>query len=67
MEPLVAALGRSERRTGAAMYGRRLLMPGERKSIEPISERLEMDSRRLQQFMAESPWEAQEVWRAIRR
>jgi len=67
MEPLVATLGRSERRTGAAMYVRGLLMPGERKSIEPMAERLGVNSQKLQQFMADSPWDAQEVWGAIRR
>ena len=38
LEPLVAKLGRSERREGAALYVQGLLMPGERKSIEPMAE-----------------------------
>lgn len=42
-------------------------MPGERKSIEPMAERLGIDSQKLQQFIADSPWDEQEVWRAIRR
>lgn len=67
LEPLVASLGRSERREGAALYVQGLLMPGERKSIEPMAERLGVDSQKLQQFMADSPWDDQEVWRAIRR
>ena len=67
LEPLVAELGRSERREGATLYVQGLLMPGERKSIEPMAERLRTDSQKLQQFMADSPWDEQEVWRAIRR
>jgi SRSO17 transposase len=67
LEPLVAELGRSERREGAALYVQGLLMPGERKSIEPMAARLQTDSQKLQQFLADSPWDEQDVWRAIRR
>lgn len=67
MEPLAAELGRSERREGTALYVRGLLMPGERKSIEPMAERLGVDSQKLQQLIADSPWDEQDVWRAIRR
>jgi SRSO17 transposase len=67
MEPLVAELGRSERREGAALYVQGLLMPGERKSVEPMAERLDVDSQKLQQFIADSPWNEQPVWEAIRR
>ena len=67
LEPLVGELGRSERRAGAALYVQGLLLPGERKSIEPMAERLRVDSQKLQQFVADSPWDEQAVWRAIRR
>jgi len=67
LEPLVAELGRSERREGATLYVQGLLMPGERKSVEPMAQRLGTDSQKLQQFIADSPWDEQEVWRAIRR
>jgi SRSO17 transposase len=67
IEPLVAELGRSERRAGAALYVQGLLMPGERKSIEPMAERLRVDSQKLQQLIADSPWDEREVWQAIRR
>ena len=67
LEPLVAELGRSERRAGAALYVQGLLMPGERKSIEPMAARLGIDSQKLQQFIADSPWDAQELWRGLRR
>jgi len=67
VEPLVAELGRSERREGATLYVQGLLMPGERKSIEPMAKRLRTDSQKLQQFITDSPWDEEEVWRAIRR
>ena len=66
LEPLVADLGRSERREGAALYVQGLLTPGERKSIEPIAGRVGVDMQKLQQFIADSPWDAQAVWQAIR-
>jgi SRSO17 transposase len=67
LTPLVADLGRSERRAGATLYVEGLLLPGQRKSIEPMAERLGVDSQRLQQFITDSPWEVQPVWDAIRR
>jgi SRSO17 transposase len=67
IEPLVANLGRSERRKGAALYVQGLLMEGERKSVEPMAQRLGVDSQKLQQLVADSPWPEQEAWRAIRR
>lgn len=67
LEPLLAVLGRSERRAGAALYVQGLLMPGERKSIEPMADRLGTDSQKLQQLLADSPWAEEDVWQAIRR
>ena len=67
IEPLVADLGRSERRESAALYVQGLLMPGQRKSIEPMAERLRVDSQKLQQFISGSPWLERRVWQAIRR
>lgn len=67
IEPLVADIGRSERRESAALYVQGLLMPGQRKSIEPMAERLRVDSQKLQQFISDSPWPDQPVWQAIRR
>jgi SRSO17 transposase len=64
--PLIQELGRSERRDGAALYVKGLLMPGQRKSIEPMAQRLGVDAQRLQQFITDSPWEEAGVWRAIR-
>src|ERR1035441_1099355 len=67
LEPLVAELGRSERREGEEIYVQGRLMAGGRKSIEPMAARLQTDSQKLQQFLADSPWDEQDVWRAIRR
>lgn len=67
IEPLVAEIGRSERRESAALYVQGLLMPGQRKSIEPMAERLGVDSQKLQQFISDSPWPDRQVWQAIRR
>jgi SRSO17 transposase len=67
IDPLVAGIGRSERRESAALYVQGLLMPGQRKSIEPIAARLRVDSQKLQQFLSDSPWRERQVWQAIRR
>jgi len=67
LAPFAKPMGRSERREGAALYVEGLLLSGERKSIEPMAERLGVDSQKLQQFVADSPWESEEVWRVIRR
>lgn len=67
MEPLVAELGRSERREGAVLYVEGLLTPGQRKSVEPMATRLQVDYQKLQQFITDSPWDDGQVWSAIRR
>ena len=64
--PLVQTLGRSERRSAAACYVQGLLIPGQRKSITPMAERLGVDSQRLQQFITSSPWDEEALWRAVR-
>ena len=66
MLPLVSTTGRSERRVAATCYVEGLLLPGQRKSIEPMAERLGVDSQRLQQFMTDSPWDEGAMWRRIR-
>jgi len=67
MIPLVEVLGRSERRVAATRYVEGLLLPGQRKSITPMSERLGVDAQSLQQFVSDSPWEEAALWSAIRR
>lgn len=67
MVPMTAPLGRSERRIAATHYVEGLLLPGQRKSIEPMAERLQFDAQRLQQFIKDSPWEDEAVWTVLRR
>lgn len=66
MTPLVSVMGRSERRVSALQYVEGLLLPGGRKSIVPLAERVRVDAQKLQQFMTDSPWLDREVWRVIR-
>lgn len=65
--PLVATLGRSERRVSATRYVEGLLMPGQRKSIEPLAARVGVDAQSLQQLLTSSPWSEEALWKAIRR
>lgn len=67
LEPVIRELGRSERKTAAVRYVHGLLMPGQRKSIEPMAQRLGVDAQSLQQFVSDSPWSDSAVWTAIRR
>jgi SRSO17 transposase len=48
VDTLTPVLGRSERRVGALRYMQGLLLPGERKSIEPMAQRLGVDPQGLQ-------------------
>jgi len=67
LEPIIGPLGRAERRIAATRYVHGLLLPGERKSIEPIAGRLRVNSQSLQQFVRDSPWSAETVWSSLRR
>jgi SRSO17 transposase len=67
MTPLVSTMGRSERRTAATRYVEGLLLPGERKSIEPMAARLGVEKQKLTQFVSDSPWNDEPVWSSIRR
>ncbi len=66
MAPVLATLGRSERRRAAMHYVEGLLMPGQRKSIEPMAARLGVDAQSLQQLVTSSPWSDEALWRAVR-
>lgn len=66
LSPFATPLGRSERRESAGLYVEGLLLPGERKSIEPMAQRLGVDAQKLQQFITDSPWEEALVWQTIR-
>ncbi len=57
LQDLVMVMGRAERRHGAELYIRGLLLDGERKSIEPMAARLPgADVQALRQFVNQSPW-----------
>ena len=65
---VVLPMGRTERRQHAEEYVRGLLMDGERKSIEPMADRLpDGDVQGLQQFVNQSPWPSREVRASLAR
>ena len=65
---LVLPMGRAERGQHAKEYVRGLLMDGDRKSIEPMADRLaDGDVQALQQFVNQSPWPAKEVRASLAR
>jgi SRSO17 transposase len=65
---VVSLMGRKERGQHTGEYVRGLLMDGERKSIEPMADRLpDGDVQALQQFVNQSPWPTQEVRASLAR
>jgi SRSO17 transposase len=62
-----AGLPRSDQRTTGALYVRGLLLDGQRKSMQPMAERLGVDHQRLQQFMTSSTWDFVAVRRRLAR
>lgn len=65
---LLAPMGRSERRHWAKLYIQGLLLDGERKSIEPIANRVAgAEVQALRQFVGQSPWAVEEVQRRLAR
>lgn len=68
LEDLLAPLGRKERRHWARIYVQGLLLDGERKSIEPMAERIPgADVQALRQFVGQSPWAVEAVQRQLAR
>jgi SRSO17 transposase len=72
MEAFVAevtgvAMGHVVQRANAGVYVRGLLAAGARKSLEPLVERLDGDGdyQSLQQFLADSPWDAERLIQAV--
>lgn len=66
LSTLLSGIGRTERRLAIARYIEGLLLPGRRKFIRPLAERLKVDSQSLQQAITHSPWDDQEIWSALR-
>lgn len=57
LSPFLDALGRSEQRHWAPIYVEGLLGPGDRKSVEPMAERVcPGDVQQLHNFVSTSPW-----------
>ena len=55
--PFVARLGRKEQRRWAPVYLKGLILPGERKSVEPLAARVAPGStEQLHHFIGGSPW-----------
>ena len=68
LEDLLAPLGRKERRHWARVYVQGLLLDGERKSMEPMAERIPgADVQALRQFVGQSPWAVEAVQRQLAR
>src|ERR1039458_3910260 len=72
MEAFVAevtgvAMRHAVQRSNAEVYVRGLLAAGARKSLEPLVERLDGDGdyQSLQQFLADSPWDAGRLMQAV--
>jgi SRSO17 transposase len=72
MDGLANAAGHADRHTPLKNYSKGLLLPGERKSIEPMAARLAPDNvRRMHQslhhLVAEAPWNDEEMLGEVRR
>ncbi|WP_342750639.1 IS701 family transposase [Termitidicoccus mucosus] len=68
LHDLVEPMGRSERRHWAQVYIQGLLLDGQRKSVQPIAERIAgADEQALNQFLNQSPWEVTEIQRRLAR
>jgi SRSO17 transposase len=66
LEELVEPMGRSERRHWAQVYLQGLLLDGQRKSVQPMAERVGGgDEQALNQFLNQSPWEVTEIQRRM--
>jgi SRSO17 transposase len=71
MEGLAKAAGHADRHTPLKHYCTGLLLPGERKSVEPMAARLAPDHvRRMHQslhhLVADAPWDDQEMLEHVR-
>ena len=72
VEGLAEAAGHADRHTPLKNYCKGLLLPGERKSVEPMAARLAPDNvRRMHQslhhFVADAPWDDEQMLAAVRR
>jgi SRSO17 transposase len=71
LERLTVAVGHADRHEPLRVYLEGLLLPGERKSVEPMAARIDPRNVRsrhqsMHHFVATSPWDPQEMIRAAR-
>src|SRR5215210_6610124 len=71
LEAIVAALGHASRMDPARAYCTGLLLPGERKSVEPMAARIapgrvQAKHQSMHHFMAKAEWDDAAVLRAVR-
>ena len=71
LERLFGAIGHADRREPLRAYVAGLLLPGERKSVEPMAAKLDprnVESRHqsMHHFVAQAPWDARKVMRVAR-
>jgi len=64
---MLGGLARKDQRAAGELYVRGLLMDGQRKSMQPMAERLGADHQRLQQFITSSTWDYTVVRRNVAR
>lgn len=67
MEPFYDYFHRSESRKLAECYVTGLLMDGERKSVEPLSEKVNVSERSMQRLLSEAKWDDEGVAEQYRR
>jgi SRSO17 transposase len=71
LERLTGAVGHADRHEPLRVYLEGLLLPGERKSVEPMAARIDPRNVRsrhqsMHHFVATAPWNAQEIMKAAR-
>ena len=62
---MLGGLARRDQRATGEVYLRGLLLDGQRKSMQPMAERLGVDHQRLQQFITSSTWDDGDVRRRL--
>jgi SRSO17 transposase len=62
---MFAGFARADQRAKGELYVRGLMLDGQRKSMQPMAERLGVDHQALQQFISSSTWEHTEVRRRL--
>jgi DDE superfamily endonuclease len=64
---MLDVLARSDQRAKGELYVRGLLTDGQRKSMQPMAQRLGVDHQKLQQFVTSSTWDYSLVRRNVAR